>query len=51
MLDRQGARPRPGIKVVDPATIEFDLVSADATFLNVLATPFASIVPKELAGA
>ncbi len=40
-----------GIKVIDPATIEFDLVQADATFLNVLATPFASVVPKELAGA
>jgi ABC-type transport system substrate-binding protein len=39
-----------GIKVIDPATIEFDLEKADPTFLNVLATPFASIVPKELAG-
>ncbi|MEA2619552.1 MAG: peptide/nickel transport system substrate-binding protein [Chloroflexota bacterium] len=39
-----------GIKVIDPATVEFDLVNADATFMNVLATPFASIVPKELAG-
>jgi peptide/nickel transport system substrate-binding protein/oligopeptide transport system substrate-binding protein len=39
-----------GIKVLDPATIEFDLVQADATFLNVLATPFGSVVPKELAG-
>ena len=39
-----------GIKVIDPATIEFDLVKADPTFLNVLATPFGSIVPKELAG-
>ena len=39
-----------GIKVIDPTTIEFDLVQADATFLNVLATPFASVVPKELAG-
>ena len=38
-----------GIKVIDPTTIEFDLVQADATFLNVLATPFASVVPKELA--
>jgi len=38
-----------GIKVVDPTTIEFDLVNADATFLNVLATPFAMVVPKELA--
>ena len=39
-----------GIKVIDPTTIEFDLVQADSTFLNVLATPFASIVPTELAG-
>jgi len=39
-----------GIKVIDPATIEFDLLKADPTFLNVLATPFASVVPKELAG-
>jgi len=39
-----------GIKVIDPATVEFDLVNADATFLNVMATPFASVVPKELAG-
>jgi len=39
-----------GIKVVDPATIAFTLVKPDQTFLNVMATPFASIVPKELAG-
>ena len=39
-----------GIKVIDPTTIEFDLVKADPTFLNVLATPFAFVVPKELAG-
>ncbi len=39
-----------GIKVIDPTTIEFDLARADATFLNVMATPFASVVPKELAG-
>jgi ABC-type transport system substrate-binding protein len=39
-----------GIKVVDPSTVEFDLVKADATFPYVMATPFASIVPKELAG-
>ena len=43
------AQTASGIKVIDPATIEFDLVQADATFLNVLATPFASIVPKEFA--
>ena len=39
-----------GIKVIDPGTIEFDLVVPDATFLNILATPFSSVVPKELAG-
>ena len=39
-----------GIKVIDPTTIEFDLTKADPTFLNVLATPFGSVVPKELAG-
>ena len=39
-----------GIKVVDPSTVEFDLINADATFPYVMATPFASIVPKELAG-
>ena len=44
------AKTASGIKVIDPATIEFDLVNADATFLNVMATPFASVVPKELAG-
>jgi oligopeptide transport system substrate-binding protein len=38
-----------GIKVIDPLTIEFDLVKADRTFLNVMATTFASVVPKELA--
>jgi peptide/nickel transport system substrate-binding protein len=45
------AQAASGIKVVDPTTVVFTLVNADATFLNVLATPFASIVPKELAGA
>src|SRR5438093_658678 len=35
-----------GIKAIDPSTVEFDLVNADATFLNVMATPFAAIVPK-----
>jgi len=39
-----------GIKVVDPTTVEFTLEKADETFLNVMATPFASIVPKEAAG-
>ena len=35
-----------GIKAIDASTVEFDLVNADATFLNVLATPFASVLPK-----
>ena len=43
------AKTATGIKVIDPATIEFDLVVPDATFLNILATPFASVVPKEVA--
>jgi ABC-type transport system substrate-binding protein len=43
------AKTATGIKVIDPSTIEFDLVVPDATFLNILATPFASVVPKELA--
>jgi oligopeptide transport system substrate-binding protein len=38
-----------GIKVIDALTVEFDLVNADRTFLNVMATTFASIVPKEFA--
>jgi ABC-type transport system substrate-binding protein len=36
-----------GIKKIDDTTVEFDLNAADATFLNILATPFASVVPKE----
>jgi oligopeptide transport system substrate-binding protein len=40
------AKTASGIKKVDDATVEFDLVQADATFLNVLATPFASVLPK-----
>jgi len=39
-----------GIKVVDPTTIEFTLEKPDLTFLNVMASPFASVVPKEAAG-
>ncbi|HXI81175.1 MAG TPA: ABC transporter substrate-binding protein [Verrucomicrobiae bacterium] len=41
------AETASGIKKIDDLTVEFDLVTADATFLNILATPFASIVPKE----
>lgn len=36
-----------GIKKIDDTTVEFDLNVADATFLNILATPFASVVPAE----
>ena len=44
------AKTASGIKMIDPTTVEIDLVKADATFDNILATPFASVVPKELAG-
>jgi ABC-type transport system substrate-binding protein len=43
------AKTASGIKVIDPLTIEFDLVKADRTFLNVMASTFASVVPKEFA--
>jgi oligopeptide transport system substrate-binding protein len=36
-----------GIKKIDDATVEIDLNAADATFLNILATHFASVLPKE----
>jgi oligopeptide transport system substrate-binding protein len=36
-----------GLKKIDDYTVEIDLVKADATFLNILAEPFASVVPKE----
>ena len=36
-----------GIKVVDPATIEFTLSQPDATFLHKMALNFAHVVPKE----
>jgi oligopeptide transport system substrate-binding protein len=39
-----------GIVVVDPVTIRFTLVRPDVPFLNVLAMPFASVVPRERAG-
>ncbi|WP_413989826.1 ABC transporter substrate-binding protein [Labrys okinawensis] len=40
-----------GIVVVDDHTVRFDLVQPDATFLNVLALNFASVVPKEAVDA
>ena len=36
-----------GIKIVDPATIEFTLSQPDATFLHKMALNFAHVVPKE----
>ena len=41
------AKDVSGIRVIDPYTIEFQLASPDRTFLNVLATPFASAVPRK----
>jgi ABC-type transport system substrate-binding protein len=43
------AKTATGIKTIDDTTVEIDLVKADATFLNILASTFASVVPKELA--
>jgi peptide/nickel transport system substrate-binding protein/oligopeptide transport system substrate-binding protein len=36
-----------GVKAVDPATVQFTLTRPDATFLQVLALNFATVVPKE----
>ena len=36
-----------GVKVLDPATVQFTLSRPDATFLQVLALNFATVVPKE----
>jgi len=40
-----------GITAVDDHTVKFTLSQPDATFLNVLALNFASVVPKEVAEA
>lgn len=39
-----------GLKVIDPLTVEITLREANRAFLNILAMPFGSVVPKELAG-
>jgi oligopeptide transport system substrate-binding protein len=39
-----------GISVIDDQTVQFQLVRADPGFLNILATPFGSVVPAEVAG-
>jgi ABC-type transport system substrate-binding protein len=39
-----------GLKAIDPLTVEITLREANRAFLNILAMPFGSVVPKELAG-
>jgi oligopeptide transport system substrate-binding protein len=39
-----------GITVVDDHTVRFQLVRPDPSFLNILATPFFSVLPAEIAG-
>ena len=43
------AKTASGIKMIDAHTVEVDLDHADATFMNILATTFSAVVPKELA--
>lgn len=45
------AQAMSGIEAVDDRTIRFHLSQPDATFLNVLALDFASVVPKEAVDA
>lgn len=40
-----------GIETPDEATVKFTLAQADATFMNVLALNFASVVPREVVEA
>lgn len=44
------AETASGIKAVDESTVEITLSAPDRTFLNVLAMPFGSILPADLAG-
>ena len=41
------AKAVSGIQVIDPYTIRFKLAVPDRTFLNALATPFASALPRK----
>lgn len=43
------AKTASGIKTIDAHTVEIDLDHADATFMNILASTFSAVVPKELA--
>ena len=38
-----------GIVAIDDLTVEITITQADVTFLNILALPFASVVPSDLA--
>lgn len=44
------AQTASGLKKIDDSTVEIDLSKPDLGFLDVLATPNASIVPKDVAG-
>ena len=39
-----------GIHVISPTRIQFRLDSPDLAFENILALPFAAVVPKEMSG-
>lgn len=39
-----------GLKAIDPQTVEITLNEPNRTFLNIMAMPFASAVPADLAG-
>jgi oligopeptide transport system substrate-binding protein len=44
------AKEATGVKKVDEHNVSFTIVQPDRTFLFIMAMPFASIVPKDLAG-
>jgi len=41
----------PGFKVIDASTLEIDLDSPNQSFLNIIAMPFGSVIPKEAVSA
>src|SRR6267143_658845 len=41
----------PGIKVIDPSTLEIDLDTPNQSFLNLIAMPFGFVVAKEAVAA
>lgn len=44
------AEEASGLVAVDDHTVEITITNADQTFLNIMALPFASVVPADLAG-